>query len=75
MIEEANGLVDKILTKLVSANLKFNRSICDRFDKIVRTMTQQALTPDECVDLINYLENAKFVECFQLKVSNFSNFV
>lgn len=31
-------------------------------------MTQQAETPDECVELINYLDNAKFVECFQLKV-------
>ena len=68
LVEEAKGLIDKILGKLITANQKFNRSICERFDKIVRTMTQQAQTPDECVELIEYLENAKFVECFQLKV-------
>lgn len=37
-------------------------------------MTQQAFTPDECVYLINYLENAKYVECFHLKVTIKLNF-
>jgi hypothetical protein len=52
----------------MSNNLKFNKSICERFDKIVRNLTRLADTPDECVEMLKYIDSAKFVEFYQLKV-------
>lgn len=68
LLSEAQNAIDKLLNKVTLNNFKFNKSICDRFDNIVRTMTKEAETPNECIDLIKYVQNARYVECHQLKV-------
>lgn len=56
------------MEKISSNNLKFNRYICERFDKITAQMTKHTSTPDECVEAIKFIENLKLVEIFELKV-------
>lgn len=67
LLERANQCIEIIVNKIMFNNLNLNKSICERFDKIVQTMTQYGETPEECVNLIKYVENARFYEVFQLK--------
>ena len=57
-----------MLNKVLVVNMKLNKSICERFDKIVATVTKPAETPDDCVELIKFVEYTKIVETYQLKV-------
>lgn len=67
LLERANQCIEIIVNKIMFNNLSLNKSICERFDKIVQTMTQYGETPEECVKLIKYVENARFYEIYQLK--------
>ncbi|CAF0857841.1 unnamed protein product [Brachionus calyciflorus] len=67
LLDRANNCINIILDKILNDNLTLNKTICERFDKIVYTMTQYGATPEECVKLIKYVENARFYECYQLK--------
>ncbi len=71
ILKEAKSFIENILNKVSTNNLKFNRYICERFDKIAARMTKPTSTSDECVDALKFIENLKFVESFELKVSSF----
>lgn len=58
-----------MVDKVVYMSRRFNRSICDSFDAILRTILRQADTPDECVEMIKYVENVTLYEIFKLKVN------
>ena len=64
--DEAQNYIDKMINKILSNNLKFNRSICEKFEKILSRITKKAETPGECVELLKFIENVRYVECYQL---------
>ena len=68
-MKESSKFIDTILDKISTSNLKFNRYICERFEKVVARMTKANETPEDCIDTIQYLERVKFVEIFELQVN------
>ena len=54
--------------KVVNNCQKFNRTICQSFDTILKTISQQAETADECVDAIKYVASVNEIEIHKLKV-------
>ena len=50
-----------------------SRSICDDFHRIHIKLITPTDTPDQCVDLMNYLDFSRLNEVFQLQVHLFKN--
>ncbi len=69
MIDEAMQCLDLILNKIMLDNLKFNKIICDKFENIVSKITKITDNPTQCVDLIKYIENVRYIEIYKLMVN------
>ncbi len=60
-----------MVDRIINNNRKYNRTICESFDVILKTILQQPDTPDECVDAIKYVESVNEKEIYNLKVRFF----
>jgi hypothetical protein len=69
LIDEAMQCLDLILNKIMLDNLKFNKIICDKFENIVSKITKITDNPTQCVDLIKYIENVRYIEIYKLMVN------
>ena len=67
LVEQSKRCTDSLLGKISSTNLLFNKSICRRFDEAMAKMTKIALTTEDCIESIKYIEHLKTDEMFKLK--------
>ncbi|XP_077987554.1 dynein axonemal heavy chain 3-like isoform X2 [Glandiceps talaboti] len=67
LIERARDLAGIMITKIVVTSRKFNRSICEQYDAIVKKVTSYPDTTQALVELQDYTDSLRVGELLQLK--------
>lgn len=68
LITKTKTYTDKILGKIIQDNSNLNRMICNSFERMSAKVLKEATTPDECMELLQCIENYRNLECPKLKV-------
>jgi hypothetical protein len=56
-----------ITSKILADNLKFNKTICEKFEFIVSKITQTAESAHETIELLKYIDYIRYTELFKLE--------
>ncbi|XP_071960977.1 dynein axonemal heavy chain 3-like [Antedon mediterranea] len=67
LIARARNLASIMINKITSTSRKFNRSICQEYDGIVRKITAQSESTDQLVGLQEYVDRLRTGQLLQLR--------
>ncbi|KAL3852322.1 hypothetical protein ACJMK2_015979 [Sinanodonta woodiana] len=67
MVDRARLLVKEMVDKIMTTSEKFNRSICQQYDGIVKKITFQSEQTDQLVTQMKYVESLRAGELMELK--------
>ena len=69
LLEDIEKLMNKIFNRIMSDNTQMNKMICQSFEKMATKVLTPANTPDECVELLEFINVCRSIECVKLKVN------
>ncbi|KAJ8047551.1 Dynein heavy chain 3, axonemal [Holothuria leucospilota] len=67
LVDRARELADVMISKIVQTSYHFNRSICQQYDNIVKTITAQSQSTKQLVSLQQYVDRLHIEDLEQLK--------